>query len=74
MSSHAKVPIGYSENAETWATLKNQVDGKFLSTQEVGGFIGSMFGLYATSSGKPTTNSAAFKWLKYEGNDPAHRK
>ncbi|RZK21321.1 MAG: glycoside hydrolase family 43 protein [Hymenobacter sp.] len=63
----------FSENAKTWVSLKNQVDARFLSTQEAGGFIGCLIGVYATSSGQPTTNSAAYKWLKYAGHDPVHK-
>ncbi|WP_394805624.1 glycoside hydrolase family 43 protein [Hymenobacter tibetensis] len=66
--------FGFSENGKTWTVLKDKVDGKFLSTQVAGGFIGCVFGMYATSSGQPTTNTAAFKWLKYEGNDPVYKK
>nr|WP_245849602.1 glycoside hydrolase family 43 protein [Hymenobacter crusticola] len=66
--------FGFSENGKTWTVLKDKVDGKFLSTQVAGGFIGCLFGMYATSSGQPTTNTAAFKWLKYEGNDPMYKK
>ncbi|MBO2011229.1 glycoside hydrolase family 43 protein [Hymenobacter negativus] len=64
----------FSENGKTWTTLKDKVDGKFLSTQVAGGFIGCLFGMYATSSGQPTANTASFKWLKYEGNDPVYKK
>jgi xylan 1,4-beta-xylosidase len=64
----------FSENSKTWTVLKDKVDGKFLSTQVAGGFIGCLFGMYATSSGQPTTNTASFKWLKYEGNDPVYKK
>jgi alpha-N-arabinofuranosidase len=64
----------FSENGKTWTVLKDKVDGKFLSTQVAGGFIGCLFGMYATSSGQPTTTTASFKWLKYEGNDPVYKK
>ncbi|WP_367949214.1 family 43 glycosylhydrolase [Hymenobacter sp. BRD128] len=66
--------FSFSENGKAWTVLKDKVDGKFLSTQVAGGFIGCLFGMYATSSGQPTTNTAAFKWLKYEGNDPMYKK
>ncbi|SFQ83861.1 glycoside hydrolase family 43 protein [Hymenobacter arizonensis] len=64
----------FSEGGKSWTMLKDKVDGKFLSTQVAGGFIGCVFGMYATSSGQPTTNTASFKWLKYEGNDPMYKK
>ena len=59
---------------KTWTVLKDKVDGKFLSTQVAGGFIGCIFGMYATSSGQPTATTASFKYLKYEGNDPMYKK
>jgi alpha-N-arabinofuranosidase len=66
--------FSFSENGKAWTVLKDKVDGKFLSTQVAGGFIGCTFGMYGTSAGQPTTNSAAFKWLKYEGHDPMFKK
>lgn len=59
----------YKQGNESWLTLKNDVDGKYLSTQAAGGFIGSLFALYATSSGQQSNNTASFKWLDYSGND-----
>jgi len=64
----------FAENAKTWTVLKDKVDARFLSTQVAGGFIGCLFGMYATSSGQPTTNTASFKWLKYEGHDPMYKQ
>jgi xylan 1,4-beta-xylosidase len=66
--------FGFSENGKTWISLKDKVDARFLSTQTAGGFIGCLFGMYATSSGQPTTSSATYKWLKYSGNDPVYKK
>jgi len=65
--------FGFSENGKTWTSLKDKADARFLSTQTAGGFIGCLFGMYATSSGQPTTNSASFTWLKYSGNDPVYK-
>ena len=65
--------FAYSENGKTWNTLKDKVDARFLSTQTAGGFIGCLFGMYATSSGQPTSNTASFTWLKYSGNDPMYK-
>ncbi|MEO6285407.1 MAG: glycoside hydrolase family 43 protein [Dyadobacter sp.] len=60
----------YFSKGASWELLKDKVDAKFLSTEVAGGFIGCLFGMYATSSGVPTTNAASFKYLKYSGNDP----
>ena len=63
----------FAEAGQQWHTLKDKVDARFLSTQVAGGFIGCLFGMYATSSGQPTTNQAAFKYLKYEGHDTVYQ-
>jgi xylan 1,4-beta-xylosidase len=59
----------YRQGNGDWLILKKDVDGKYLSTQAAGGFIGSLFVLYATSSGQPSDNKASFKWIDYSGND-----
>lgn len=59
----------YAEQPEQWKLLKDKLDGKYLSTKVAGGFVGSLFALYATSSGKPSTNKTTFSWLKYAGQD-----
>lgn len=56
-----------------WQLLKDKVDAKFLSTKEAGGFIGCLFGMYATSSGNTTSNSASFKYLFYKGDDRMYK-
>jgi xylan 1,4-beta-xylosidase len=65
--------FSYAELKGQWRVLKDNVDGKFLSTQEAGGFIGSVFALYATSSGRQATNAASFKWLDYSGDDLVYK-
>lgn len=63
----------YYSNGTSWELLQDQVDGKFLSTKVAGGFIGCLFGMYATSSGAQSSAAASFKYLKYTGNDPMFR-
>lgn len=63
----------YATETNKWKVLKDKVDGKFLSTHVAGGFIGSFFGMYATSSGKSSNNKASFKYLRYSGNDPVYK-
>ncbi|SNC61154.1 alpha-N-arabinofuranosidase [Hymenobacter gelipurpurascens] len=64
----------FSEDGKNYTLLKDKVDARFLSTQVAGGFIGCLYGMYGTSAGQPTTNTASFKWLKYEGHDPVYKK
>jgi xylan 1,4-beta-xylosidase len=63
----------YALKPNKWVVLKENVDAKFLSTHVAGGFIGCVFGMYATSSGTETTNSASFKYLRYAGKDPMYK-
>jgi alpha-N-arabinofuranosidase len=63
----------FSEDGKTWKLLKDKVDGKFLSTKVAGGFIGCIYGMYATSNGEKSENKASFKFLRYEGNDPMYK-
>lgn len=63
----------YSINGKDWQLLKDNVDAKFLSTKEAGGFIGCLYGMYATSSEEKVDNTASFQYLKYSGDDPVFR-
>ncbi|MEK6481389.1 glycoside hydrolase family 43 protein [Catalinimonas sp. 4WD22] len=60
----------YAEDEGNWQVLQEKVDGKFLSTEVAGGFVGTMLAMYATSSGSDSDTSASFEWFRYEGNDP----
>lgn len=59
----------YASKKNKWQLLKDNVDAKFLSTRTAGGFIGVFYGMYATSTGKPSDNEVLYKWFKYSGND-----
>jgi xylan 1,4-beta-xylosidase len=61
--------FSYSADEKKWAVLKDGVDAKFLSTETAGGFVGCVFGLYATSQEQPSTNEAVFMYFKYQGKD-----
>ncbi|MEO7984464.1 MAG: glycoside hydrolase family 43 protein, partial [Bacteroidota bacterium] len=63
----------YAEKKNNWVLLKDKVDGKWLSTKIAGGFVGSLYGLYGTSIGKPTGNIARFSLFEYKGNDEVYR-
>lgn len=68
-----KYSFHYSIKGNKFDVLKSDVEGKFLSTKTAGGFIGCIYGMYATSSGKPSENTASFKFLRYAGNDPVYK-
>lgn len=63
----------FASKPNDWVLLKDKVDATYLSTQVAGGFIGCIFGMYATSSGSETSNHASFKYLRYAGNDPMYK-
>ncbi len=69
-----KYSFFFADRKNEWKLLKDNVDGKFLSTEVAGGFIGCVFGMYATSLGESTSNLASFKYLRYSGNDPMYKK
>ncbi|MET0393869.1 MAG: glycoside hydrolase family 43 protein [Chitinophagaceae bacterium] len=67
--------FSYSTNNKRWTCLtKEEMDGKFLSTKTAGGFVGSVFGLYATSLGKAGSSKAFFDFFSYTGNDDVYKK
>lgn len=73
----ANYSFHYAEEEGDWQVLQEKVDGKFLSTEEAGGFVGTLLAMYATSSGSDSDNTASFEWFQYEGDDavlrPEHR-
>ncbi|HEX7692722.1 MAG TPA: glycoside hydrolase family 43 protein [Sediminibacterium sp.] len=63
----------YSPDGKQWTLFKGKLDARYLSTKTAGGFVGCIYGMYATASGLPSSNSASFAYLKYAGNDPMYR-
>ena len=54
------------EQESEWITLGNPVDGRVLSTPVAGGVTGAYIGMYASSNGKDSKNSADFDWFEYK--------
>lgn len=69
-----KYAFWYAEQKDKWLLLKDNIDGAFLSTKVAGGFVGSLFALYATSNGEQTTSVANYDWFEYKGNDDIFKK
>lgn len=60
----------FSEDGKNWIYMtKEGMDAKFLSTKTAGGFVGSVYALYATSLGKDSGNKAWFDHFSYQGAD-----
>lgn len=65
--------MSFSTDGKSWTKLQD-VDGTILSTAKAGGFVGSVFGLYATSLGQQSSSKAYFDWFEYKGDDPVFRQ
>ncbi len=56
--------LGNTEN--DMKPLAEKVDGRLLSTDVAGGFVGTYIGMYASSNGKGSSNHADFDWFEYK--------
>ncbi|WP_256758105.1 glycoside hydrolase family 43 protein [Cohnella sp. WQ 127256] len=56
---------GISEGSLT--PLYKNADGRLLNPEIVGGMVGTLIGMYASSNGKESANVAVFDWFYYEG-------
>jgi len=54
-----------AEDSAAWQSLGDPLDGRVLSTPVAGGFTGAYLGMYASSNGKSSENTAAFDWFEY---------
>ena len=53
----------YATAAEAWASLLKNADGRILSTDVAGGFMGADIAMYASSNDQPSENVADFDWF-----------
>jgi alpha-N-arabinofuranosidase len=56
----------YGEHSNDLQLLHGPVDGRLLSTDRAGGFVGAYIGLYASSNGASSNNHADFDWFEYQ--------
>ncbi|MGK9367438.1 glycoside hydrolase family 43 protein [Melioribacter sp. Ez-97] len=73
VSEGSRYSFHYSWNKEEWKSLGKKLDASFLSTKTAGGFVGAVFGLYATSSGNESNNKAFYDYFIYKGNDDVYK-
>jgi xylan 1,4-beta-xylosidase len=52
-----------------WQPVAEGIDGRILSTPFAGGFVGTYIGMYASSNGQLSANTADFDWFEYVGLD-----
>ncbi|WP_127532052.1 glycoside hydrolase family 43 protein [Paenibacillus kobensis] len=58
----------YGTRADEYRLLAEKVDGRILSTDVAGGFVGTCLGMYASSNAQLSDNVADFDWFEYTGN------
>lgn len=63
----------YGTSKDDLNLLAEKVDPTFLSTKVAGGFVGTISGMYATSSGVDSENTASFDWFEYIGDDDLYK-
>jgi xylan 1,4-beta-xylosidase len=63
----------YATQKGKWILLKDAVDAKFLSTKTAGGFVGSMYALYATSLGEKSSSKAFFNWFETNTDEELYK-
>ena len=49
--------------------LAENIDGRILSSDVAGGFVGTYIGLFASSNGETSDNIVDFDWFDYEGQE-----
>jgi alpha-N-arabinofuranosidase len=62
--------FSFATSMEAWEILYEQADGRILSTDIAGGFVGAYIGMYASSNGQPSKNVADFDWFEYTALNP----
>jgi beta-xylosidase len=64
-----KYSVYYSGKGFSWQLLARGIDGRFLSTS-TGGFVGSVFRLYATTHVRPPSGGKThYDWFEYKDDD-----
>jgi xylan 1,4-beta-xylosidase len=58
----------YGSDSEADTILIENVNGRILSTDVAGGFVGTFIGVFASGNGKASSNHADFDWFEYEGH------
>ncbi|MBN2010570.1 glycoside hydrolase family 43 protein [candidate division KSB1 bacterium] len=59
----------YAIGEDAMLQIGGNLDGTLLSTNTAGGFVGAVFGMYASSQGTTSTNKAVYGWFEYSGDD-----
>jgi alpha-N-arabinofuranosidase len=57
------------ENEDRLSALYLSADGRLINPEVIGGMVGTMLGMFASSNGTESRNSACFDWFTYSGQD-----
>lgn len=68
-ANQSKYSFSFGYDSKHLNLLADDVDGAYLSTHVAGGFVGALFGLYASSNGELSTNKVTYNSFTYSGND-----
>ncbi len=63
----------YAAGSHQWQLLKADMDARFLSTKIAGGFVGSIYGMYATSNNGSTATKAYYDWFESKNDDEMYK-
>lgn len=64
----------YAFEKNKWMLFKDNIDAVYLSTRKAGGFVGCLYTMYATSTGKPSSNKAIYNWFECKNDDDVYKK
>ncbi|HRX94687.1 MAG TPA: glycoside hydrolase family 43 protein [Chitinophagaceae bacterium] len=74
VANNDKYSFYYATQENKWQLLFADADGKYLSTKGAGGFVGTLYGMYATSDGVSSDNKAVYDWLEISNDDDVYKK
>lgn len=61
-----KFSFYYQQGEGNWQLAVKDFTGSMFGVENAGGFMGAFVGLYATSNGKSSSNTALFDWFYYK--------
>ena len=59
----------YGKMDESLTLLYENADARKINPEIVGGMVGTMLGMFASSNGQKSTNNAEFDWFDYNGTE-----
>lgn len=60
-----ELSFGFGTSVDGLRFIATGLDGRLLSTERAGGFVGTTLGMFATSNGRASAACADFEWFEY---------